>query len=194
MLENEAGALEILARSNLPVPRIFKYDPSSTRLGGPFLLTTFLPGASYAAERKCMSTSERADVERQLRFLVAAIGQYGPPSPNSFGLVAQAAANKGHRTWREAFKEMLESVLMDAEDLCINLPYALIRDEFARCEHVLDDVREPRLVVLGLSEPRNILIDRRKNSISGLLDFGRSLWGDWQFDAREEVGGSKCLL
>lgn len=194
MLDNEALTLQILARSNLPVPRLFKYDRSGTRLGSPFLLTTFLPGTSYAAERTRLSASERADVDNQLRLLMAAIGQHVPSSPRSFGPVALSAANQGHLTWREAFKAMLESVLMDAEDQIVNLPYAQIRDELARCEGSLDDIEEPRLVVMGLCEPRNVLIDRQTNSITGLLDFGMALWGDWHLSAVEQAAGSKGLL
>ncbi|KAL8960217.1 MAG: hypothetical protein Q9193_003038 [Seirophora villosa] len=111
-----------------------------------------------------------------------------------FGPVAGNAAKQAHATWREAFKEMLESVLMDAEDLLVNLPYGHIRDEFARLAGTLDDVSEPRLVVLGLSDARNVLIDRQSNSITGLLDFGRALWGDWQIVAMEEASVGKRFL
>ncbi|KAI4286399.1 MAG: hypothetical protein L6R35_004348 [Caloplaca aegaea] len=192
MLDNEAATLQVLARSSLPIPRLFKHDQSSTRIGSPFVLITFLPGTPYAEEQKCMNASECTDIEHQLKLLTAAIGQYVGPSPIFFGPVAMDAAKQA--TWREAFKEMLESVLMDGEDLLVYLPYAQIRDEFARLAALLNDVREPRLVVLGLSEPRNVLIDRQSNSITGLLDFGRALWGDWQMGAVEEASVGKRLL
>ncbi|KAL8900617.1 MAG: hypothetical protein Q9207_005612 [Kuettlingeria erythrocarpa] len=194
ILENEASTLEILARSNLPAPRIFKYDRSSTRIGSPFILATFLPGASYAEERKCMNGPDRADIGRQIRLLGAAISQYVSSLPKPFGPIFAVAANQGYATWREAFKEMLESVLMDAEDLLINLPYAQIHDVISRLEHVLDTVTEPRLVVLGLSEPQNVLINRQTNSVTGMLDFGRALWGDWQIGAMDGAEGNKRLL
>ncbi|KAL9052187.1 MAG: hypothetical protein Q9206_004411 [Seirophora lacunosa] len=194
MLDNEAATLQVLARSSLPIPRLFKHDQSSTRIGSPYLLTTFLAGTSYAEEQKCMSASECADIQHQLRLLTAAIGQYVAPSPMCFGPVAGNAAKQAHATWREAFKEMVESVLMDAEDLLVNLPYGRIREEFARLAGTLNDVSEPRLVVLGLSDARNVLIDRQSNSITGLLDFGRALWGDWQIVAMEEASVGKRLL
>ncbi|KAL8716804.1 MAG: hypothetical protein Q9225_005896 [Loekoesia sp. 1 TL-2023] len=194
MLDNEAFTLQILARSNLPVPRIFKYDRTGSRLGSPFLLTTFLPGASYAAVQESMTVAERVGIESQMRLLNAAISQHIPSASNSFGPVALAAANHGHRTWREAFEAMLESVLMDAEDLLVNLPYAQIREVLADSGGALDDVRQPFLVVPGLSDPRNILVDQQTNSVTGLLDFGKALWGDWQIGAIEEAAGSKRLL
>ncbi|KAL8924733.1 MAG: hypothetical protein Q9172_002551 [Xanthocarpia lactea] len=191
LLDNESQALQILTRSDLPVPRILKHDPTSTRLGSPFLLSTFVPGVPYAELHRTMEPPERANVERQLRFLIAAIGQHVPPVPDTYGPLALAASNQGHKTWREAFKSMLESVLMDAEDLLINLPYAQIRTGVAESDKVLDDVREPRLVILGLTEPRNILIDRKTNNITGLLDFGRALWGDWQIGVPDVAVGIK---
>ena len=191
LLDNEAQALEILTRSDLPVPRILKHDPTSTRLGSPFLLNTFVPGVPYAEVHRIMEPPERANVERQLNFLIAAIGQHVPPSPDTYGPLALTALNQGHKTWREAFRSMLESVLMDAEDLLINLPYAQIRTGVTGSDKVLDDVREPRLVILGLTEPRNILIDRKTNNITGLLDFGRALWGDWQIGVPDVAVGTK---
>ncbi|KAL9601007.1 MAG: hypothetical protein Q9219_002829 [cf. Caloplaca sp. 3 TL-2023] len=194
LLDSEALTLQILARSNLPVPRTFKFDQTCSRLGSPFILTTFLPGTSYAELQKFMSVSERASIDRQMRLLGAAIGQHVPTVPKSFGPVALAAANQGRASWREAFGEMLESVLMDAEDLLINLPYERIREVTANSGEILDDVREPCLVVLSLSDPKNILIDRQTNSVIGLLDFGMAVWGDWQMGTMEEAAGSKGLL
>ncbi|KAL8948939.1 MAG: hypothetical protein Q9222_004915 [Ikaeria aurantiellina] len=194
LLDNEALTLEILARGDLPVPRILKHESTANRLGGPFLLTTFLVGTSYAKVKKSMTGAEGASIEHQLRFLVAAMSQHVPLAKKSYGPIALAACNRGSRTWREAFKSMLESLLMDAEDILVNLPYARIRDEVIRFEAVLDSVTEPRLVVLGLCEPRNILIDRHSNSITGLLDFGRAIWGDWEMGALDKAPGVKGQL
>ncbi|KAL8803120.1 MAG: hypothetical protein Q9182_003370 [Xanthomendoza sp. 2 TL-2023] len=194
LLDNEALALQILARSDLPVPRSLKHDTTTSRIGSPFLLSTFAPGVPYIEVQKLMKPSERANVERQLRFLIAAIGQHVPPQADTYGPLAHAASNRHHKTWRAAFKAMLESALMDAEDLLINLPYAQIRTEVARLDSVLDVVQEPRLVIPGLTEPRNILIEPKTNKITGLLDFGRALWGDWQIGVPEAAIGTKGQL
>ncbi|KAL8650787.1 MAG: hypothetical protein Q9226_004992 [Calogaya cf. arnoldii] len=191
LLDNEAYALQMLARSDLPIPHILKHDPTSTRLDSPFLLSTLVPGVPFSEVQKMLKPAERASVERQLGFLIAAIGQHIPSAPDTYGPLALAASHQGYKTWREAFKSMLESVLMDAEDLLINLPYTQIRSEVAASDYVLDDVREARLVIPGLSEPRNILIDRSKNTITGLLDFGRALWGDWQIGVPDVAIGIK---
>lgn len=194
LLDNEALALEILGPSDLPFPRILKHDSTSTPLGSPFILTTCLTGIPYAEVQKHMTSSERVSIEHQIRFLNAAIGQHVSSAPNAWGPVVLAASQQGYKSWREAFKAMLESVLMDAEDLTINIPYAEIRDAVATSEGILDEITQPRLVVLGLCEPRNVLIDGQTNSVTGLLDFGRALWGDWQFGTVEEAVGTKGLL
>ncbi|KAL8979813.1 MAG: hypothetical protein Q9205_004943 [Flavoplaca limonia] len=191
LLDNEAQALRILARSDLPVPRILKHDPTGTQLDNPFLLSTFVSGQRYADVRPFLKPQEQAIIEGQLRFLIAAIGQHFPPGSDTYGPLALTASHHAHTTWKEAFRSMLESVLMDAEDLLINLPYNQIRAEVAEHDYVLDDVREARLVIPGLTEPRNILIDQRTNTITGLLDFGRALWGDWQFGVPDVAPGIK---
>ncbi|KAL8999623.1 MAG: hypothetical protein Q9169_001583 [Polycauliona sp. 2 TL-2023] len=191
LLDNEAQALQILARSDLPIPRILRHDASKTRLESPFLLDTFVPGEPFAEAQKFMKLSEQAAVERQLRFLIAAIGQHVPSVPDTYGPLAMATSRHRCKTWKEAFRSMLESVLMDAEDLLVNLPYAQIRTEVAGSDYVLDEVREARLVIPGLTEPRNVLIDRNTNTITGLLDFGSALWGDWQIGVPDVAVGIK---
>ncbi|KAL8869713.1 MAG: hypothetical protein Q9174_004064 [Haloplaca sp. 1 TL-2023] len=194
LLDNEALCLQILARTDLPIPRLFKHDTTSTRLGSPFNLTTCLPGIPYLEASKHMTSSERAGIDHHLVFLNAAISQHLSSAPHPWGPVVLAASQQGYKTWKEAFRAMLESVLMDGEDLLINMPYLQIRAELARSEGVLDAVTEPRLVVLGVCEPRNVLIDRQTNTVTGLLDFGRALWADWQCGAMDQAVGPKKLL
>ncbi|KAI4108982.1 MAG: hypothetical protein L6R37_000700 [Teloschistes peruensis] len=194
MLNNEALTLQILGRSDLPVSRLLRYDPTSTRLGSPFTLTTCLSGTPYAELRKQLRKPEREHVEDQLRFLQAAVSQHVSSASRAYGPVVLVAGQQGHGTWREAFGAMLESVLMDAEDLLINLPYVQLRKAVAKLECSLDDVTEPRLVVLGLLEPSNILIDPHTKDVTGMVDFGQALWGDWQFGTMQEADGLKSRL
>ncbi|KAL8689633.1 MAG: hypothetical protein Q9218_004734, partial [Villophora microphyllina] len=194
LLDNEALVLQILGRSDLPVPQILRHDPTSTRLGSPFILTTHLSGTPYAEARKQLTGAEREHVEDQLRFLHATVSQHVSSAARAYGPVVLVASNQGYGTWREAFGALLESVLMDAEDLLISLPYAQIRNEVARLESFLSEVKEARLVVLGLFEPQNILIDRQTRGVTGILDFGQALWGDWQFGIMQEADEPKSRL
>ena len=194
LLENEALTLQVLARSKLPIARILKHDATCTRLPSPFMLTTCLPGVSCDDAQRYLTRSERISIERQLRSLITVISQHTSSMFGPFGPVSLVASNQGHRTWREAFAAMVESVLMDGEDVLVILPYQQIRDEIVRCGGTLDSVKDPRLVVLGLCEPQNVLIDRRTNEITGILDFGRALWGDWEMGSMEGASGTKGLL
>ncbi|KAL8794027.1 MAG: hypothetical protein Q9195_003433 [Heterodermia aff. obscurata] len=171
-LAGEACTLSLLAKSKLPVPRVFKYDSRCKQIDSPFLLTTHLPGIPYANVRPYQTHSERSGIERQIRSLSSIVGQHTWPK---FGPVALEG---GHDTWREAFLAMLESVLMDGEDKLVSLPYSQIRDEAVRFSGWLDAIKQARLVVVGLGQPENVLIDRTTNEVTGLIDFGRAMWAD----------------
>lgn len=92
-------------------------------------------------------------------------------------------------TWSEAFKDMLEGILMDGEDMLVALPYSEIRQVAERMEGVLDEVKEARLVVCGLGSVENVLIERRANEVTGLLDFGTAFWGDEAWGERKGERG-----
>ena len=187
-LNTEAITFSLLAKSRLPIPRVLKFDPRSAELGSPFLLMTHLPGVCYANVRQYLTRSERSSIERQLGVLTSIIGQH---TSLTFGPVA---LGKGYKTWRKAFLEMLESVLMDGEDKLVSLPYAQIRREALRFGSSLDEVKDARLIVMRLGSPENVLIDRRTNEVTGLTDFGSAIWGDWAMMDTEERGDPKTLL
>ena len=171
-LAAEACTISLLAKSNLPVPRVLKYESRITNIGPPFLLTTHLPGIGYTSVRPYLTRSERSSIERQLESLSSIITQHTSPR---FGPVG---VKNGHDNWREAFLTMLESILMDGEDKLVSLPYSQMRDEALRFGYVLDEIKKARLVVMGFGQPENVLIDRRTNEVTGLTDFGSALWAD----------------
>ena len=193
-LDSEALTLSLLAKSSLPVPRVLRHDASCVHIGSPFLLSTHLSGIPYGNVRQYLTRSERAGIERQLKSIYNVISQHTSSIYGPYGPVSLVASNQGHKTWREAFVAMLESVLMDGEDMMVSLPYSQIREHLSRHENALDPVEEARLVVLGFGQPENVLIDRRTNEVTGLLDFGRATWGDWEMGDLEKRKGTKGLL
>lgn len=193
-LESEASILALLHNSRLPmppIPRVLMYDPRNSQLDSPFLLTTHLPGIPFADALPYLTKSERRGIELQLQSLSSVIGQH---CSTKFGPAALVAANKGFSTWREAFKSMLASVLMDGEDMVINLPYTEIRESVVLQGDCLDEVREAKLMVMGLGRPENVLIDRRTNDITGVLDFGQAVWGDEAMTHPQLCCETKALL
>lgn len=193
-LESEALIFSLLAKSALPVPRVIRHDARRMHIGSPFLLTTHLPGISYANVRQYLTRSERAGIERQLKSLKGVISQHTSSIYGPYGPVSLVASNQGHKSWREAFVSMLESALMDGEDMMVSLPYSQIREQLSRTKNALDLIEEARLVVLDFGQPENVLIDRRTNEVTGLLDFGRAIWGDWEMGDLEKRKGKKGLL
>ena len=190
-LATEAAVYALLAKSNLPIPHILKHDPRSLHLGSPFLLTTCLPGISYESTRPYLTRSERAGIEHQLTSLQRLINQH---TSSAFGSVVAVSSGQGQRTWRDAFKSMFAAVFMDAEDMLVNLPFTEIAEQLSRHEDCLDKVIEPRLVIPGFGEPGNVLIDRKTNEVTGLLDFGRAFWGDPAMALMENRNEAKELL
>ena len=190
-LESEAIILSLLKKSSLPIPRLIRYDARSVHLGSPFLLSTHVPGVLYADVLAELTRSECRDIELQLRTLKSTINQYISPT---FGPAALVASNRGFSTWREAFKSAFESVMMDAEDMTINLPYHALREAVSSAANELHGVDRARLVILGLGRPQNVLLDRRTNDVVGLLDFGQAIWGDPAFSEAELCHDRKSLL
>ena len=178
LLQREAATLMLLAKRHLPIPQIFSYELNATRFGSPFLLTNDIPGRKYSEALSYLSRSDKATVEAQLRSLRAIISQY---SSSTFGLVREAGLrgpDKGYESWREAFVAMLESVLQDGEDIMVNIPFYELRAALTRWGSYLDDITEAKLVILGLGNPDNVLIEAKTNEVVGLLDFSMAIWGD----------------
>ena len=190
-LDTEATTLELLATSSLPIPRVVKYERRCSNVSSALLLETQLSGTRYADVKEYLTKAERTSIEKQIFALRALVHEH---RSFTFGPAGLVKAGEGYNTWREAYVAMLDTLLMDGEDMMVNLPYFQIREAVSRWESYLDDVTEARLVVPGLGEPENTLIDRRSNEVTGLLDFGRAVWGDLALTEDREQGDIKDLL
>lgn len=123
---------------------------------------------------------------------------FGPLHPSS--CCSDSSASR-FATWSQFYTTLLETLLLDAEDALINLPYAFIRETVRRNKTALDRITKPKLVFLeGLMDERNILVRRRRRlesssgagersgsgdewEISGILDWSGVIWGDeWMSD------------
>lgn len=176
LLETEARALALLGQSANPcVPQLFHYHPQGTSLEPPFLVRQYLMGSTLQSMEARLTAENRTDIDRHLGFLIHVIGQHVAPG---FGPLEQVASGRGRRSWWEAFVDLFEAVLRDAEDMFIHLPYAEIRHEVTRLSHSLGDVAIPRLVVVDMGDPSQVLLDPESQQVSGIVDFSSALWGD----------------
>ncbi|KAI9844918.1 MAG: hypothetical protein M1837_005204 [Sclerophora amabilis] len=156
----------------LPVPRIVSYDLTHHTLGTPFILFDHIPGSRLVNLQWYLSPIQREDIDYQLGRFISSTGQV---TSSHFGQLPTVATGRGSRRWREGFHELLESVLRDAEDKVIALPYQGIRHRVERWGRVLDDVREAKLVLLDLGE---VIVNENTKQIEGLVRCGRAIWGD----------------
>ncbi|KAI9871319.1 MAG: hypothetical protein M1830_003037 [Pleopsidium flavum] len=175
-LDTAAILLELLrSKTSIQLPQIVKWDGRGKMFGSPFVLTTYTRGTSLRDLLPYMTRSERDSTERQMGRLMAVISCHTSPS---FGPVAAVHSGRGFSSWRQAFRCLVESVLRDAEDFLVSLPYPEIREQIERFGSILDDITEARLVVLSGRDPASILLDSRTKEVIGLLDFGNAVWGD----------------
>ena len=176
LLETEARALALLAQSANPcVPQLYHYDPHGTLLGPSFLVRQHVMGSTLQEMEDHLTVDDRKDIDRHLGFLVNVIGQHAAPT---FGPLEEVASGCGKKSWREAFIELFESVLRDAEDMFIHLPYAEIRREVSRLAPALEGVTLSRLVVVDLGQPSQVILDPGSKQVSGVVDFSTAVWGD----------------
>lgn len=175
-LETEARFLALLGQSANPcIPQLYHYSPTGSALGSAYLVRQYIPGSPLSELEDTISRRQRDDIDRHLGFLASTISQNIGPA---FGSLQQVAARVGKRSWREAFCGLFESVLRDAEDMFIHLPYAGIRNELTRLSSVLDEVTIPCLVVSQFGRSSHVLLDTRSKQVSGVVDFSSALWGD----------------
>lgn len=175
-LEIERKTLETLHEyTQLPVPQVLKYDSHGGDFGSPFLLTSLIPGRTLFDLSHYLSEPQRAAIDRTLGAHVRTLSAL---SATQFGMTDRVFAQKGSSSWREAYLALQESVLRDAEDMLITVPYESIRYWVGRHIHCLDEVTEPRLVALHVCDPQNVLIDERTRQVTGLVGFSNVIWGD----------------
>ncbi|KAF2031824.1 hypothetical protein EK21DRAFT_62303 [Setomelanomma holmii] len=175
-LETERTTLETLHEyTQIPVPQLLKYDAQGGALGVPYLMTSHIAGRKMSEMTASLTTSERRRIDQTLASYVRALTAL---SATQFGQTHRVFAKKGYSTWREAFLALLESILRDAEDILVTVPYDSIRYYFGKHDHYLNQVTQPRLVAMHVCDPQNVLIHEHTKQVSGLVGFSNVVWGD----------------
>jgi Phosphotransferase enzyme family len=175
-LQNQKDVLTILGEENsLPIPRVLHYESCNTTLGSATLLTTYIPGFTLKDLKHTLSAYEQFSLNRQLGIYTRLLNNHRAPT---FGTVSKVLDGTGFTSWRDAFLSLLESILRDAENVVILLPYDQIREQMERLSGYLDDITVPRLVAFDLCETENAVLDPSSGTVRGLLGFRRCLFGD----------------
>jgi aminoglycoside phosphotransferase (APT) family kinase protein len=175
-LDTEVKTLETLHEyTQLPVPRVIKYDDHGGLFGSPFLMMSYCPGRRLSELAPHLTVTERNAIDRTMGSYVRSLSSL---SSTQFGMTHRVFEHKGCKSWREAFLALLEGALRDAEDMLVTIPYDSIRYYVTKHVHILDEVTEPRLVALDVCRPDNVLVDEHTRQVTGLVGFSNVIWGD----------------
>lgn len=173
-LQLEAVALQILrGRPNVEVPRVIEIHSSKSPLGSPYLITGPFCGSTLSDIEPTLSRQALASVDRSLGRYVHELSRITGPY---FGSMRQTTP--APQPWSRCFSGMMESVLRDAEDAMLSLPYDVINGQLRKHRSALDRISRPKLTLLEMASDKNILVHTKDMSVSGLLDFSSAIWGD----------------
>ncbi|KAK7943276.1 uncharacterized protein PG986_012389, partial [Apiospora aurea] len=165
------------------LPAFIKSSSSNDEPDFHFSLWEPTVGNSISGLTQPLTPPERRIVEYQKGHLVRHISQFRAPN-SRFGPAAAvlrgapsrsdenlddnaglpmpppSVGSNGFPTWSFAFRSLVEDIIRDGEDLTVMLNYSRIREQMARFSYTLDDVMEPRLVLLDAGSDRNVLVTR----------------------------------
>ena len=180
LLHTEALCLRTFAaRTAVPVPQLLRSGGGSAAVSRDYVLTTVVPGASWASRAEAMDPAERRQLRHQLGGHVAAMHAVTGQGP--FGYPAPGSPLTG-RTWVEAYQRIIWALVDDAERYGARLPLPageIGQRLTAAAGTALVAVQVPVLVHFDLWDG-NILVDQgpRGPVITGIIDHERALWAD----------------
>jgi fructosamine-3-kinase len=175
MLGTEALYYRLAAQTaGVSVPSVRAVDTDGS---GGYLVMTECPGSPWSQLRSQLSGGERDELRAELGRRVARVHTITGPG---FGYPSLALGPL-RGTWREAFLDMVDAVLADADKYAVSLPRptAEIPHLFAAQAAVLDEVTTPVLVHYDMWDG-NILVERGPagHRTGALIDAERAFWGD----------------
>ena len=192
VVENEIAVNTLARAMRLPVPKVIACNDRFTTSCKPFLATKLTEGISYGKLVERLTDCQKSSIKRQVASFANTLRGH---RSSRFGSVADVAKGEGCRTWAGTFGRMFEAILMDGEDMLVGLPYIHLREQLGRLRTELNQVVEATLVLPGLWDPKNILVDPNKVTVSGVLDLGwMALWGDLDFMGPRDATKPKSLL
>ncbi|KAF3491571.1 uncharacterized protein GIQ15_01088 [Arthroderma uncinatum] len=175
-LEVEAHVLSLLEPSEIwCIPKLIQCEVSPSSPTITCLLRYKCKGVPLSEIQESLTTDDLRRIDRQLGIAVDQIGQH---TATKFGSVHDICVGGGERTWKRAFLNLLESLLWNAENMFISLPYFEIRHQASRLSAVFDEVTEPRLILYNISRSSHLVIDPKTKDVSGVIDFTAATWGD----------------
>lgn len=175
-IDGEAQLLRLIgSKAEVFTPKVVEHHTTTIPIGSYYLLTGPIKGTVLSGLISRTSSAQRMSIDKSLGSYVRSLSNL---RAINFGSVRQIQAGSGLDSWSKAFIYLIETVLRDAEDALVSLPYDSIRGHVIRHRSALDRISEPQLVVLDAASPTNILVDENTSQMTGLLDYSHAVWGD----------------
>ena len=178
MMRNELDSLAMIdEHTSVPVARVEYSDTSGEIIEAFWFFMPFIEGENLGIMRE-----EGRISDEDLAVYDEEVGRLNKELNSMVGGHYGRFQGPFYSTWREAFTDMIEEVLVDGErvELDLGWDYGLIRQIIAQELPHLDAVTEPRFVEWDLWNS-NVMV--RDGKIAAIIDHERALYGDPLFEA-----------
>lgn len=175
IMRAEVEFYKYLEGKEIPVPRLFKNDFTHTLIDCDYFFMSKIEGTIWKDLIEQISEIDKENLKKELGRYNAVIhsvkGSY-------FGYIK--ADEKWHyEKWSDAYLFMLKTLIEDGKDRNVDLPYEQILQVAQGSRELLDEIKTPALVNFDMWAG-NIFLKKQRDSytISGIIDFERSFFGD----------------
>ena len=160
------------AAGHIPVPEVIAYDDSCSICQSPCLFMEKLEGDSLNSVKSQMTASQIDQINQEAGKICRQINAISCPV---FGYPGQPEFQGSN--WFSVFQKMLEAGIQDAALGSVDLviPIHDLRQYLQRDESIFEEVKEAKLVHWDCWAG-NIFV--KNGSITGIIDWERSIWGD----------------
>jgi fructosamine-3-kinase len=170
---SEVNSMRMIRKeTKVPVPDILYYDNSHSICESDYFFMSKIPGQSFNASMESIDD----EVKKQVNFRM---GKYNADlnqiAGHKFGYYGQE--EKQGMNWHEVFKSMVMDTIQDAKALDIDQQIApnIIFELLDKDRNYFEEVVTPKFVHWDIWAG-NVFVEN--NTITGIIDFERCLWGD----------------
>lgn len=177
LMEAEVKAMKLVAEhTNIKVAEVYAYDTTRTLCEGDYFFMECLEGTNWFTVYESLSEEVKAGLRTEVgvvqRKLSAVTGE-------KFGMLGDV--DHQFDTLHEFVYYLIENVLSDAErrNVEIGVSKEVVLDTLAKDKACFEEVKTPSLVHWDMWEG-NIFI--KDGTITGIIDWERSMWGEALMD------------
>ncbi len=174
IMQSEVEGLRIIkSKTKVPVPEVLYFDSSGDICKESYFFMEKLSGSSFfQLKENSLPLEEQNKILKEAGYWNKEMNRV---KGESFGYLN--APHKKGTGWNMVFRQMIEDILKDGEniDIELGLSYDEVRELVEKASFALEEVTEPAFVHWDLWDG-NIFVHNGK--VGGLIDFERSMWAD----------------